>query len=115
VTEAYDPRTLVWHEGEVPAVEDVPYDCRIILSTVIRIEIDCKGTVVEHKSFGTIVPWGNELNWLRWESSGVWLDVRRPTGFWAWLERGFASRPANVKTFAEAFPEDEPDKGATAP
>lgn len=83
------PLDIEWHEGEVPPVEDVNFDCRIILWSDDYI--------------GIIAPIGDNLNPLRWgDLTGFpqW-GIKRPTGWWAWSSKGSKPRPADVKTWEE--------------
>ncbi len=98
------PNEVAWNFGVLPAVEDVGYDSTIILWNDDYI--------------GAISPQGDALNPLRWcDSSGYpqW-GATPPTGYWCWLVKGVASRPALVKTWAEFANEPyEAPRGRRAP
>jgi hypothetical protein len=85
----YDPRTLEWQEGQLPPVEEVAYDCVIVLFS--------------DKYVGLVFPHGDNLNPLRWtdHSQFPFWGIDRPQGFWAYLSKGSESKPSNVKTWKE--------------
>lgn len=85
------PLAAEWHQGEVPAVEDVPWDCVLVLWSPGYI--------------GLVFPWGDALNPLRWVNDGYhpqW-GTDRPKGWWAYLCKGGAKeRPPECKTWTES-------------
>jgi hypothetical protein len=94
---ATDPRTLHWVFGSLPDVETVPFDRRILIWS---------------KEFvGLVLPWGDNLNPLRWcDDSGFprW-GTGRPSGFWTVIREGTKKRPQEIKTWAELYGEDASD------
>lgn len=88
------PLGVNWTHGPVPPVEEVCFNCTIVLWS--------------HDYVGVITPSGNPLNPLRWVDFGGmprW-GYETPVGWWAWGSRGNSIRPANVKTAAEFFADD---------
>lgn len=90
------PKEYDWQYGTLPRVEDVPYDCRIILWSESYI--------------GLVLPHGNKLNPLRWcnDSYHPSWGKESPQGWWTWLYKGKEQRPPEVKTWAEMF--ETPEK-----
>lgn len=97
------PLDLFWMYGEIPPVEVVPPDCYLIVWNKL------------HGILGTIYPWGNELNPVRWYHAtmpcnvdGVWYTAagpregRRTKVWWAWLDRGTTGLRHRHPTWREA-------------
>lgn len=85
------PLSVDWQQGKLPNVEDVPWDCRIVLWSESYI--------------GLVFPWGNDLNPVRWSDDSYhprW-GITSPEGWWAWLEKGSQSRPLYVRTWNEKY------------
>jgi len=101
------PKELEWIEGDLPPVEDVPYNCWVLVWFVHDI------TQEEHDRCAKMMsnypnmiepgpehngklrriemchPWMDNLNPLRWcDSSGMPVGYHEKAGFWAWLNKG---------------------------
>lgn len=91
------PLDYEWQYGPIPKVEDVPYDCIIILWSD-------KGYI------GYVFPHGDALNPLRWADHSYhpsW-GTGQPEGWWTWYDRGGKKeRPPEVKTWAEKYERPE--------
>lgn len=81
------PAEVTWQHGPLPPVETVPHDCVLVLWAPHYV--------------GLVIPWGNDLNWLRWCDHSL-FPLREPhVGWWTVARAGSEPRPANVQTEAE--------------
>lgn len=89
------PTEYEWQYGPLPKVEDVPYDCLIILWGEDYI--------------GMVIPHGDSLNPLRWcdDSYHPRWGITPPEGWWTWFKKGEKERPTEVKTWAEKYERPE--------
>src|SRR5690242_10614067 len=85
------PAKMDWHNGPLPRVEDVFFDCVIILWSENYV--------------GPVFPDGNDINPLRWaDACGLprW-GKGSPSGVWAYWRKGSRPRPAGVVPWDEFF------------
>src|ERR1019366_7725516 len=85
------PKDYDWQHGKLPKVEDVPYDCLIILWS--------------NDYIGMVIPHGDSLNPLRWcdDSYHPRWGIKSPEGWWTCYRKGEKERPPEVKTWAEKY------------
>jgi len=86
-----DPREWDWQFGPIPPVEDVAYDCVIMLTNKVYA--------------GLVTPWGNNMNPLRWcdSSRHPHWGTDRPEGWWCYLAKGSQPRPEGVVMWEEKY------------
>lgn len=98
------PAELRWHEGPLPNVHKVPYDCRILAWFVHDFreeerqiwERDLRGFIVDPTRYQgklarieMVMPHQDDLNPLRWcDSSGHPVGLVERVQYWAWIRQG---------------------------
>src|SRR5579863_10394796 len=92
------PTDVEWNKGPLPPVESVPFDCVLV--------------VWLHDYIGLMIPWGDNMNPLRWCDSSYFprWGITMPEGWWAWVKKGSKPRPEYVKTWAESFSDVEEEE-----
>ncbi len=90
-----NPTKLEWQYGDLPDVDYVPYDCRILFFG-------------DNGAIEVIRPWGDHLNPLRWDEPWYVYELGGKTikGWWAWIDKGTnEKRPDYVLTRKEKWGE----------
>ena len=82
-----NPANVSWRSDPIPPVETVPYDRALI--------------VWSPEYLGYVMPWGNEMNPLRWcdhSRMPSWGD-KSPSGWWTIARPGSLPRPPRIQTW----------------
>lgn len=98
------PSDLIWNEGELPLVESVSYNCLILIWKVVCVRPEKHDEIKKYiwpeydpdkhdgifSDIGTIRPWKDDMNSLRWvDSYGHGISNPYVTvKYWAWINKG---------------------------